>query len=85
LSSGQLKSQPGYSFSKLRIFFKADVYEREKSITFNQHTIVLDVFVLFHEGIFRVKTTMIIILFFYGVAQMGTWLRSPGAVRNYLP
>jgi hypothetical protein len=52
-SDGQLKSQLGYSFSKLLIFFKPDAYEREKSTTFNQHMIVFGVFVLLHKGIFQ--------------------------------
>jgi hypothetical protein len=36
-SHGQLKSQPGYSFSELIFFLEADVYEGEKLTTFNQH------------------------------------------------
>jgi hypothetical protein len=55
LSIGQLKSQPGYNFSKLLIFLQVDVYEREKSTNFNQHMIVFGVLYYFTKVFFNFK------------------------------
>jgi hypothetical protein len=52
-SHGQLKSQVGYSFSKVFSFFKANVYWTEKSTTRNQQTGISDVFVLLYKIIFQ--------------------------------
>jgi hypothetical protein len=81
-SHGQSKVNWATVF-KTSYLFKASVYRRKKSTIFGHYlTKVFFDFKVFI--IFRVKTISIAI-FFYGVTQVGSWLRSSRGVRSCPP